>query len=233
MTRSREPYALDPYPLGCPLGIAYTPEHIQPIVASLCVKLRDLLRPTVHVVNPSKGKRYPLLNLHLDAGSPRIVVFPGWEDNVESPKSRVTYARQVKLLARIHDAGVPGETIDAYVGERVTASRFDPDTSPLLLNLAASASEMVPRIHDLAAYLGDVVRMTVSVLEQRSGPPIHVVRVYAPTDEPRPRVVMFPGWSGPGELASVRVGHEEQASFLATMAKHRVTEVPIEVFCGF
>ncbi|MCA9567576.1 MAG: hypothetical protein KC656_07025, partial [Myxococcales bacterium] len=55
--------SLDPHPLGCPIGIALTPSEMQKAVAVICLKLRDIAFSTVHVVNPSKGEAYPMLNL--------------------------------------------------------------------------------------------------------------------------------------------------------------------------
>lgn len=213
---------LDPHPLGCPLGLALTPDEMQTAVARICLKLRDLVFPTVHVVNPSKGKSYPMLNLHTHKGSPtpRLVIFPAWED----PKyqRRLNWKRQATLMKRIRDAGVEGETLD--LGDKES----DDTLEPAEFSLGVTAADMDSAIHDLNDYFGDVVRITVATISQTSKPDIKVVRLYAPNGEQAPRLVLYPGWTGTDEEEVNRVTDEMRQKM--RFRADRTAEVPIEIY---
>jgi hypothetical protein len=212
---------LDPHPLGCPLGLALTPEEMQPAVIRLCVKLRDLIFPTVHVVNPSRGRSYPMLNLHTHRGSetPRLVIFPGWED--DKRERRLDWKRQATLMKRIRDAGVEGETLD--LGDKEADDR-----EPAEFSLACTAAQMDGAIHDLNDYFGDVVRITISTVKQQSKSDLKVIRLYAPNAEAAPRLVFYPGWTGDTEEPAARISDEIRPKVRARA--DRTAEVPIEIY---
>lgn len=191
-------FAFDPHPYGCPLAIRVVPSEMSEVVAAVCVQLGDLLVPSIYVINPSKGQSYPVLFLSADRTdpSPRIVLFPGWEDNRRSDKRRLDFARQTTLLRRIHDGGLPGESLESYRG--AATDRLPPGV--LVLPLAASLPEVDGMIADLYHRLGDHLRITVTQVPQIKGRPnLPVVRCYALAEETRPRIVWVPGWAAPGE----------------------------------
>lgn len=213
----------DPHPLGCPLGIAVTPDEMQIAVAQICLRLHDLVFPTVHVVNPSRGKSYPMLNLHLQKGDgrPRMVLFPGWEDDTR--KRRVNWKRQSTLMKRIADAGVEGETLELNDKERDSDQPFE-------ASLACPATAMDSRILDLNDYLGDVLRITVGSVRQDRGPDMKVVRLYAPNAEKVPRLIFYPGWTRGDEDASDWVDAAMRADL--RHKADRTSEVPIEIYAA-
>lgn len=222
--------SLDPHPYGCPICVATTPANMPEVITAVYLRLRDLLFPSVHVINPSKGQSYPILNLHVDEEDerPRVVIFPGWEDNRESVKRRLGFGRQMTLLKRIHDAGVRGERLEDWRG---SAPSMDED-EPLNLSVAVPAPRMVDIVHDLYDYLGDQLRMTVTTVEQEQGLDLHVLKLYAPTQEKKPRIVLLPGWTTATERASDRVTEEVQLEILGHIAAHRIKEVPVEAWGG-
>jgi len=213
--------ALDPHPLGCPIGIALTPDEMQDAVVQICLHLHDIVFPTVHVVNPSRGKSYPMLNLHTqrDDGRPRLVIFPGWED--QQKKRRVGWKRQATLMKRIADAGVEGEMLDLNEKERET-------DGPYQVSLACCAMRMDELILDLNDYFGDVVRITVGTIPQKEKADIKVVRLYAPNSETKPRLIFFPGWTGDAEIQMNLVTDEIRKKI--KYKADRVAEVPIEIY---
>lgn len=212
---------LDPYPLGCPLGLALTPAEMQRAVAVICLKLRDIATSTVHVVNPSKGEAYPMLNLFRDRNDtkPRLVVFPAWED--ARRRRRVDWKRQDTLIRRIHDAGVEAEAIDFSEVE-------SDDGKPFEASLAATAVEMDNLIHDLDAYFGDITRITVTTLERHRAPDLKVIRIYAPNSETTPRIVLYPGWTGASERDDQAVDDAKRQGL--RIEARRTREVPIELY---
>ena len=187
---------LDPHPHGCPLGIAATPEEMTDVVRGVCHKLRDLVSPVLHVIDPSKGERYPILSLYTAEGDERarVVLFPGWETNRHSSRWRLGFGRQAALLERISRSGVSGEKMHAE-------PQSEPDVDgPLVLSLACTAAEVESRVHDLYTYLGDRIRITVAAHESSALgtplPTVPVVRLYSPFDASSPRVVLIPAWTG-------------------------------------
>lgn len=216
------PLALDPHPYGCPLGLACTPSEMPDRVLQIVLRLRDLTSPTVHVVNPSRGASYPILNLYADADDarPRVVLFPGWEDDRASVRRRLDYGRQLTLLQRIHDAGVPGEQLEHWHGEALDGLA----DRPLLLPMAVTAPRMLGVAHELFDALGDVLRITIAALPRPDGPDLQAVRVYAP-GEARPRLVLLPGWSTSAEAPRDRVDATAAAAWLEGDAGRR--ELPI------
>jgi hypothetical protein len=190
--------AFDPHPYGCPLSLRVSPSEMAEAVVAVCIQLGDLLYPSIYVINPSKGQSYPVLFLYGDRDdpTPRLTLFPGWEDNRRSPNRRLDYARQTTLLQRIHDAGLPGESLESYRGN--DADRLPPGV--LVLPLAASVPEVDGMIVDLYERLGDILRITVTHVPQLKGrPPLPVVRCYAPNGESHPRILWVPGWATTGE----------------------------------
>lgn len=213
--------ALNPHPFGCPIGLALNPVQMQAIVPAICTKLRELVHPTVHIVNPSKGQPYPMLNLHADVGEPvpRLVLFPGWEDATQT--RRIGWKRQGVLMKRIHDAGVTGETLDP----RDAVVEQD---KPLVLCAAVTAVEMEGVVSDLFDYLGDSVRLTVGKINGDSGPPVLIVRIYALTAEREPRVILLPAWTSTDEEQSSWVDEAKKRALVR--AADRVAEIPVEIF---
>lgn len=208
--------ALDPHPLGCPLMLAHTPAQMREVVTRICQKLRDVAQPTVHVVNPSKGQSYPILNLHgPDGGAPRLVVFPAWEDNAQSAKRRVTWGRATTLIQRIHDSGVRGETLESF-------GAFDASTiaEPYAMCIAATADAMDAAVFDLQSALGDVARITVASVPQPNAPDLQIVRIYA-TKELMPRLVFAPAWRGTEERPDQRV----DLKLLGALVESEVPEI--------
>jgi hypothetical protein len=217
------PFELDPHPFGCPIAVGATPSQMREIITALCIKLQDVLRPSIHVINPSKGKAYPILNLHHGNDErPRVVVFPGWEDDDEAPKRRITWGRQMTLLQRIADAGVRGETLQQYGA----SSRSGDYTEPYVLAIARPAGDFREVLLDLQTYLGDLLELTVADV-QDSGGPVPVVGVFAGV-EAAPRVWCVPSWRGSREAPGERFKpHECQgiASLAAAQTQRRIGEV--------
>ena len=214
--------SLNPHPLGCPFALALDPDEMQRTVPWICLKLRDVAFPTVHVVNPSRGKSYPMLNLHANKGDklPRVVFTPAWEDLER--KRRVEWKRQSTLMKRIHDAGVEGEHIDAVDSD-------EDDGKPLLLSLAVTATEMRNVVLDLNDFLGDMIRITVGRIRgDGKGPEVMVIRVYALNAETHPRLMLFPGWTTADESPEGWFT-DEQRKVLARQAD-RTAEIPIEIY---
>jgi hypothetical protein len=201
--------------------MALTPAEMQRAVAVICLKLRDIAISTVHIVNPSKGEAYPMLNLltERDATKPRLVLFPGWEHRAR--RRRITWKRQDTLMKRIHDAGVEAEVIEP---EELDAD----DGKPFEVSLAVPATGMDAIIHDLDAYFGDVTRITVTTLERHNAPDLRVVKLYAPNSERTPRVVFYPGWTGAEEVEANRVDDAKRDGL--RIEARRGKEVPIELF---
>jgi hypothetical protein len=221
---------LDPHPHGCPLGIAATPDEMPEVIRGVCHKLRDLLYPSIHVVNPSRGESYPILNLYdSDAATrARVVLFPGWESKVRSRRRRIRYGRQAMLLGRIADAGVGGEAVSVD-------SAPDPDSdAPLELSLACTADQIPERLRDLYTYLGDRVRLTVTTLASRQAekgwPHLRVVRLYSPFNDTQPRVVFLPLWAGVVERPTHMIDAQQNALILREAARRDVEEVEVEDF---
>jgi hypothetical protein len=213
--------ALDPHPLGCPLGIALTPDEMQKAVVQICLHLHDLCFPTIHVVNPSKGDSYPMLNLHTqrNAVRPRLVIFPGWETKQRT--RRVGWQRQATLMKRIADAGVEGEMLDLTEKERETDGPYE-------VSCACVASDMDGLIVDLNDYLGDVMRITVGTLREEDAPDLKVVRLYAPNSEKKPRLIFYPGWTGTEETEDTRITAADHKDL--RKRADRTAEVPIEIY---
>lgn len=212
---------LNPHPLGCPFALALDPDQMQKTVPWICLKLRDIAFPTVHVVNPSRGKSYPMLNLHVDKGArlPRVVFTPAWED----PERRrpIGWKRQSTLMKRIHDAGVEGESIDVL--------DIDDNGKPLVLTLAITAPEMSSALHDLNDFLGDIVRITVgTVRSDNGGPDVLAIRLYAPNAENTPRILLLPAWVGVDDDPRGWVDEDRKNDLLRRA--DRTAEVPIEIY---
>lgn len=220
---------LDPHPFGCPVGLAHTAAEMRELIGGVSMRLRDLLHPTIHVINPSKGAPYAILNLHADSAEnrARVVLFPGWEDNKETKRRRLKFTRQHALLKRIVDAGVPGESLEDYRADL----RPDDHRAPVHVSLDCTAADMDARIHDLYDYLGDYLRITVAVLTQGTRmPPIRILRLYGVAEERVPRVVLFPGWVGTEEVEGQRIRAEQRAALLVEMERKGVQELAAEVY---
>lgn len=183
--------SFDPHPHGCPVGVRATPSEMPDLVSAICLKLRDVLRASIYVINPSKGQPYPVLFLHSDSreGPPLVALFPEYED--DGRRRRVDYARQTTLLQRIAEAGVPGETFDSYRG--FPSARTG--AGPAEIALAADDGDMDAVLHDLYERLGEMLRITVTRmrLAERTVP---VLRVYVLDDERSPRMVIYPARIG-------------------------------------
>jgi len=218
--------ALDPHPLGCPVGVACIPSQMPELLVGLCVKLRDLVHPTVHQINPSRGQSYPILNLYasVDADVPRLVIFPGWEDNRGSAKRRLGYARQVTLMDRIHHAGMRGEDIE----DQPDASSPQ-DNEPFRMGVAMTAAEFDVFVYDLFAYMGDLLHLTVATLPSRGVADLRVVRAYAPSDRTL-RLVLFPSWAGDAETKAARIGASEQLALLQELERRKISEISVREF---
>jgi hypothetical protein len=186
------------------------------VIRSICSRVADLFHPALHVINPSRGESYPILSLYGSEGEevPRLVFFPGWEDNAASKKRRLGFARQTTLLSRIHDAGVRGEEVEEKAGEPATPGR---------LSLATTAQGMDGIVHDLTTFLSDRVRVTVMTVPSRRSrkgwPDLKVVYLYSPFDDENPRLVLFPAWSGMAERASERIETLHQDMLLREMER--------------
>lgn len=220
--------AFDPHPQGCPIGLAVTPAEMTDLVSKIYVQLSDLLHFSVHVINPRRGDSYPLLNLYEDesATTPRMVCFPGWESNAATAKRRIGYARQTTLIQRIHDAGVEGEDLEQYRGTGGHRT-----TQPLHLFLGYPAGEVGHLLSELDAKLGDLLRITVTTLNEpaASGGPLMALRLYATVDEERPRVVLWPGWRGGAEAAATRLSESDRDMLWTRILNGEGKEVPLEM----
>jgi hypothetical protein len=129
------------------------------------------------------------------------------------------------LLKRINDAGVHGESLGEWSGD-ATLPVMD---GPLHISLALSAPLMEGFITDLDDILGDYLRMTVQTIIE--GPlPMHVVKVYAPTKESRPRLIFFPGWATATERKGHDFGAEQQAAILAKFTDDKVQAVSLDLY---
>ncbi len=214
------PPVLDPYPLGCPIGIALTPAEMQQAVALICQKLLDIACTSVHVVTPSRGDAYPMLNLlsHRGASKPRLVLFPGWED--ARRRRRITWKRQDTLMRRIRAARVEAEPMEV-------AENDGNEGGPFVCSLACTAAEMDALIHDIDAYVGDLARITVTKFPWE-GENLRVVRIYAPNGEPTPRLVFFPGWFGDEETPAGWIGDRRRMRMYKQL--HRADEQPVELY---
>lgn len=180
--------ALDPYPYGCPVGVFATPSEMSGVVRTLCLKLRDLVHTSIHVIRPSRGAPYPVLSLFAEESDAvaRIVLFPAWEIDRRDPKRRLGYERQITLLRRLHEGGVKGEAIPHTDA---------PSQSGIaVVALAAEPAQMNAIAGDLADRLGDLLRFSVVA---RDG----VVAIHAagPGSDATPRVVFTPAWRTDGE----------------------------------
>jgi len=197
------------------------------LILGVCSKLGDILHPTIHVITPSKGSAYPILSLYVDDDDPkpRMVLFPGWEAKKRSSKRRLNYGRQMTLLKRITDAAVHGETLDEW-RNNMPVPQVD---GPMLVSLALSAPLMEGFITDLDDILGDHLRMTVQTIAD--GPlPMHVVKVYAPTRESQPRLILFPGWTSATESKGHDIGSAQQVAIIDHLKKKKVKAIPLEIY---
>lgn len=186
--------------------------------------MADLFSFSVHVVEPSRGQAYPLLNLLTDDQErPRVVLFPGWED--ARRRRRVDYKRQALLLQRIHSNGVTPEPVEELA---IGADHDD----PLILRLACTAARMPQAICDLDDYLGDTLRITVQTLDPRSPIPLRVVRLYAPTSESAPRLIAIPGWRAAAERRQDAFVDDDSYELLERCEVEAVREIPVEAFRG-
>lgn len=214
----------DPHPYGCPVALAVNPEDFRALVPEIVMRLTDVFAFTVHVVEPSRGQPYPLLNLQPESDDPpRMVLFPGWEDLRR--KRRVDYKRQSTLLKRIHMAGVTPERVEDLAGFGNTIL-----DDPLVVRFAATAAQMPQVIVDLDHYLGDTLRITVQTLDANKPVPLRIVRMYAPTSESAPRVIGFPGWRSATEVVRDRLSDDDCYELLERCEVEAVTEVPIEAW---
>jgi hypothetical protein len=220
----------NPHPLGCPIGLAVTPAEMTELVPRLAMQLRGLVHLTVHVINPRKGDSYPILNVFADESdtSPRVVLFPGWEDNRRTEGRRIGFARQQTLLQRIHEAGVEGEGIEEYRGKNDAPG-------PLVLSLGVPNGGMRTIASDVQEYLGDCLRLTWTELPfpvsagAAPRPPLAVLRVYAPAGEDRARLVLFPGWFGDQEgVAGAWLNQNDREALLGRVNREPIRELPGE-----
>ncbi|MFT4626194.1 MAG: hypothetical protein ACI8PZ_004870 [Myxococcota bacterium] len=220
---------LDPHPHGCPLALAVTPAQMPDAVRGICRKVSDLLSPALHVIDPSRGHRYPILSLYASESdpTPRIVLFPGWESNSGSRRRRIGFARQVTLLQRITEAGVHGEAVNVENGD-------DPDSDPpLTISLACTAVHMPGQVRDLYDYLGDRVRMTVTLVDGGPGAgEVPVLRVYSPFRDQSPRLVLVPAWTGIAERSAARIAPKHRDSLVEELADGSAGEVEVEDYLG-
>ncbi|MEQ1567039.1 MAG: hypothetical protein ABMA64_15480, partial [Myxococcota bacterium] len=215
---------LDPFPHGCPVGLRATPSEMGELVVSLAARMRDLWDASVFVINPSKGQSYPVMFLGVTGKARRpIALFPAWED--DGRKRRVTYGRQMSLLARIASAGVSGESLDSFAPHHAGIGRIGP---PLLVPLASSIQEAAGLYRDLFDHLGAAARMTITAIPVASGrPEIPVARCYAREETVRPRMVWFPGWAATGDRDLIDVRRMEL--LLQKSEQRDLAEIPAEV----
>ncbi len=215
-------FVLDPHPYGCPICLGVTPSHMRDAITALCIKLQDVLRPSIHVINPSKGKSYPILNLTRPGEDrPRIVIFPGWEDDDESPKRRVGWGRQMTLLGRIAEARVRGETLQQYGA----SARSGDHTDPFVMTVARTSSEMSDVWTDIQDYLGDILTLRISEGRDATGP-VPILSIYA-ADESLPRVHVVPTWRGAFETGAARLKLHELQELAARVNDKQVPERPL------
>lgn len=217
-------FALNPYPHGCPLAVSADPQAFRAMVPELVMRLMDVYSFSVHVVEPSKGEPYPLLNVLPEAGTaPAVVLFPGWED--ARRKRRVDFKRQATLLDRIRKNGVAPERVEDVVSLHGTVL-----DDPLILNFAVTAAQMPVLIGEVEQFLGDRLRMTVQTIDPRRPIPLRILRLYAPTSETSPRVIAFPGWRAAVENPEDELGEDACYELLERAEVEAVPEVPVEVF---
>lgn len=217
-------FALNPYPHGCPIALAADPQAFRELVPELVMRLMDVYSFSVHVVEPSRGEPYPLLNVLPEPGrSPSVVLFPGWED--ARRKRRVDFKRQATLLDRIRKNGVAPERVEDVVA--LNATVLD---DPLIVNFAVTAAQMSILIGELEQFLGDRMRVTVQTVDPKRPIPLRIVRLYAPTSESAPRIIGFPGWRAAVENPEDELGEDACMEILERAEVEAVAEVPIEVF---
>jgi hypothetical protein len=215
--------SFDPHPYGCPLCVAATPSQMREVLTALCLKLADVFRPSIHVINPSRGKSYPICSLQVQGeDKPRLVIFPGWEDDDESAKRRVNWGRQVTLLQRIADAGVRGETLQQYGA----SSRSGDYTDAYVLPVAYTAAEMPVVLNDLNAFLGDLLTLKVALVPDGSGSTVHLVGAYA-EGEPFPRLWILPAWRGKAEVPENRFPRHDLEALAASVHEQKIKERPL------
>lgn len=216
----------DPYPYGCPVGFAADPEEFRALLPELVMRLVDNYHFSVHVVEPSKGQPYPLLNVMPDRDStPCVVFFPGWED--AKRRRRVDFKRQSTLLERIHKNEVPPDKIEDMVD--VAGTVLD---DPLMVNFAATAPQMPQVINDLDHYLGNQMRITVQTLDARSPIPLRIVRIYAPTSEDTPRIIGFPNWRSAVARKQDELRPSDWDELLERAEVEQTPELPVEIGLG-
>ncbi|MBA2320547.1 MAG: hypothetical protein H0V89_05265 [Deltaproteobacteria bacterium] len=215
--------SFDPHPFGCPVCVAATPSQMREVLTALCLKLADIFRPSIHVINPSRGKSYPICSLHVSGeDKPRMVIFPGWEDDEESAKRRVNWGRQVTLLQRIADAGVRGETLQQYGA----SSRSGDFTDAYIVPIACTEAEMPGVLRDLDAFLGDLLILRVALVPDGTGSTVHLVGAYA-ANEPYPRLWFLPAWRGKAELPENRFPRHDLDTLASAVHKRKIVERPL------
>lgn len=213
----------DPYPFGCPIGIAAEPDAYRSLLPQLVTRLMDMFFFSVHVVEPSRGQPYPLLNLLRERDRrPSVVFFPGWEDRRR--RRRVDFGRQSTLLQRIHDNQVSPDRVEDVM--QMSETVFE---DPLLLNFAVTSPQMPHVISDLDYYLGDRMRITVQTLDAKSPMPLRIVRIYAPTDEHEPRLIAFPNWRSAATRKQDEITRNDWDELLERGEVEAAPELPIEV----
>lgn len=201
-----------------------TPSEMTELVSRIYLQIRDLLHSSVHVINPRKGDPYPILNLYEDdaATVPRVVMFPGWENDRASARRRLGYTRQVQLIQRIADAGVEGEDLESYRG--ITGGR---SKRPLQLSLGLPEAQLENVLIDMDAKLGDLVRITLTRITWR-GDTASAIRLYGPVDDGAARIVFWPAWFGNAEGPAQRIDKEKRAGLWEQIRQGAGTEVPLE-----
>ena len=222
MTGERDSLVFDPYPLGCPVGLVATPEDFQAIVPELVMRMHDVFKFSVHVVEPSRGQPYPLLNiLRKKNDPPSLVFFPAGED--AKRKRRVNFKRQSELLSRIHKSSVPPERVEDVVA--IDGTIHD---DPLVLRLACTAAQMPQAIEDLHTYVGDKMRVAVQTLNGNDPIPLRIVRLYAM--DISARIIAFPGWRAAAERAQDAFSEEDCYAMLERTVVEAVSEVDAPEF---
>ncbi len=212
----------DPYPYGCPVGFAATPSGFRAMVPDIVARLTDNYPFSVHVVEPSRGQPYPLLNVLAERdGGPRVVIFPGWED--EKRRRRIDFKRQAALLERIHKHEVPPESVEDMLNHGTVLD------DPLMVNFAVTAPQMPHVIGDLDHYVGDRMRITVQTLDANRPIPLRIVRIYAPTGEDAPRIIAFPNWRSAAARKQDEISESDWDELLERAEVEDVAELPAEV----